>query len=312
MVVPSHRLLRRARGLIATVAFGVAITSLGWVAPAAQADPSPISAVLLRNNDTTIFRQPSGTTTLTVAQGVDASQGTDYPVFVFNSQVGSDSTTFESVSVAAGLTPGTYSTSRLPGVAQAILDPGAILQCGGEEPGTLTVTQADYDEAGDPVDFAASFDVASCNDEPVVHGEIRWNSATPLELAQAPVLTSAAPATVGSSTEATVQFTSVGNSAATMGAATLSQKPMFDGFLDWSIVKDGCIGQTLQPGASCSVTARIAPIRPDGVPYGTGYATIGIRTASRSPPARRSQQRCIRSPARHSACRREVLSGRSS
>ena len=269
----SNHVLLRARSVIAVVGLCAAVASISWPA-AAQAEPAPISALLLRNTDTTIFREPSDTTTLTVAKGMDTGQGTDSPILVFNSQVGTDSSTFTSVSLSAGLTPGTYSTSRIPGDAQAVLDPGAILQCGGDEPGTITVTQADYDGAGDPVDLAASFDVAACQSQPAMHGEIRWHSDAPLEVTQAPALTSAPPATVGSSTEATVQFTSVGNSAATMGAATLSQKPMSDGFLDWSIVNDGCSGQTLQPGESCSVSARIAPIRPDGVPYGTVYATI--------------------------------------
>jgi hypothetical protein len=139
------------------------------------------------------------------------------------------------------------------------------------------VQQADYDNDGNPTDFAASFDIASCDSSPTAHGEIRWNSSTPLELAQAPPVTSAAvPVTVGSTADVTVQFSAVGDSPATLGAATMTQTPMSDGTLDWSIVDDGCVGRTLQPGDSCPVSARIAPIRPNGVPHSIVYATIKV------------------------------------
>ncbi len=96
---------------------------------------------MLRDSDTRIFRQPSGTTTLNLVRGTLSSNGTDHPLFDVNSLIGSDFSTFTSITLSADLMPGTYTTTRT-GEAQAVLDAGSFMPCGGTEPGTLTVTQA--------------------------------------------------------------------------------------------------------------------------------------------------------------------------
>ena len=148
------------------------------------------------------------------------------------------------MTISAGLTPGTYATSRLAGDAAALLDPGSILACGGEEPGTLTIAEATYDVSGLPTLLSGSFDVASCDEQPAVHGEMRWNSTEPLGLAQAPDVTSISGSVVVNSTaDLVVTFTAQGNAPITAGAATLSQTPLPDGTNYWTIQSDACVGR---------------------------------------------------------------------
>ena len=255
------------------------------VATAHASDPAAISALFERNSSNSVYRQ-AGTpnTTVNVAAGTSTLGDVTVPILHFTSQVGSDSSTLVAVSISAGLTPGTYATSRLPGHAAALLDPGSILACGGEEPGTLTITDATYDVNGLPIVLSGSFYVAPCDEQPAVHGELRWNSTSPLGLAQAPDVTSISGAVVVNSTaDLVVTFTAQGNGPMTAGAATLSQTPPSDGSNYWTIQSDACIGQILNPGDTCAVTVRFAPLRPNGVPLGTIYAAVSVPDGQSNP-----------------------------
>ena len=248
-------------------------------------DPAAISALLERGPSTSVYRQADAPdTTLNVATGTSSYDDVTVPTLRFTSQVGSDSSTFVAVSISAALTPGTYVTSSLPGDAAALLDPGSILACGAGESGTLTITEAAYDVNGLPTVLSGSFDVASCDEQPAVHGELRWNSTDPLGLAQAPDVTSVSGSVVVNSTsDLVVTFTAQGNAPITAGTATLSQTPLADGTDYWTIRSDACVGQTLDPGDTCTVTVRFAPLRPNGVPLGTIYAAVSVPDGQSNP-----------------------------
>jgi hypothetical protein len=114
------------------------------VSPAALADVGgpPLSALFLRNSSATVFRQTDvDGASMHIAQGTSSYGAATVPILDVTSQVGTDSSTFVSVEISAGLMPGTYATSRLPGQAAALVDPGSISQCGADEPGSLTTQQ---------------------------------------------------------------------------------------------------------------------------------------------------------------------------
>lgn len=256
------------------------VAALVGLPAAARADtPAPVTVVAERGGTTNSVRaQGVDGVTVTVARGTSSYSGTTVPTLYFASTVGGQAGTLQAVTLSADLGPGTYATTRLPGQGAALLDPGSISACGGAEPGTLTVTEASYTDAGVPSVFAASFDVAACDAEPPVHGEIRWNSTTPLALATAPTSVAITPPVAAkSSADLPVTVTAVGNAPVTLGAPAVQEKPQSDGTTFWSIAADTCSGAVLSTGQSCTVTLRFSPGYPNGVPNGpqSAWLTIG-------------------------------------
>jgi hypothetical protein len=56
----------------------------------------------------------------------------------------------------------------------------------------------------------------------------------------------------------------------------LHQRTMSDGRTMWTIRQDGCAGHTMSPGQSCTITLRLAPVRPDGYPEGNEDAWLSV------------------------------------
>lgn len=263
-----------------TVLVVASSTMLGTLvaAPLAAASSAPLTALFWRNSSNTQYREAGvGGATVNVSRANLSYGSTTVPGLIFSSEVNAQLSTHVSVTVSAGLTPGTYTSSRIPGAAEAVLDPGSFSQCGGNEPGTLTITEAAYDGTGKPTVFAASYDIAACDSLPPLHGELRWASSVPLAFASAPDLTKLdTPVVVNSTADLPVAITAAGDGPVTLGTATLHQTPLWDGSLFWSVVSDGCSGVTLVSGATCTVVLRFAPRRPDGNPVGTEDGWIDI------------------------------------
>lgn len=245
---------------------------------AAQATNAAQSAMLLRDGSRSLVRVDGGGATVTAGVGTSSYDSTTVDVIDFQSQVTNQSWTMTTLEITAGLAPGTYATSRLPGVAAAVLDPGGFDACGGDEPGTLTINDSIGDDGTSvPTSYSASFDVAPCDSMPALHGEIRYNSTDPLGAATAPDITSIpAPVVVNSTADLPVTIAAAGNAPITLGAATLQQKTLWDGSSMWTISTDDCANQTLEPGESCQIDLRFGSKRPDGTPYGTEDATVVI------------------------------------
>jgi WD40-like Beta Propeller Repeat len=276
-------LARRWRQLVLVVALVAAAVTAAPQLPA-HAELPQLTAMFLRHSSGTVFRQPGiGGAALVVRKGTTTDGTVTVPSLGFVSEINSLASTYQNVDISAGLAVGTYATSRMPGQAAALLSTG-FSGCSDAGPGTITVTEAEYDGNGLPTRFSASFDIAACGENPAVHGELRWNSTAPLALALAPGVTSLSqPVTVNSVADLVVTLTAKGNSPTTLGSATLHQTPLWDGSVYWSIRSNGCTGKTLAPGASCALILRFAPLRPDGYPEGTIDATVGLGDGQLSP-----------------------------
>jgi len=153
-----------------------ALLAVGVPATRATADPTALTLVAERYGTTNDIREQGvAGADLHVSTGTATSGDTSVPMIAFGSTV--NGLDLQTVDVSAGLAAGTYATSRIPGGAAALLDPGSLGACGNSEPGSLTVLEAQYAEDGTPTVFAASFDIESCGGgQPTLHGEIRWNS----------------------------------------------------------------------------------------------------------------------------------------
>lgn len=262
-----------------------ALLALGFPAVARGDSPSALTLVAERSGTTNSLReQGQGGASLSVARGTTSYGDVTVPTLTFNSTVGSKAGTLQSIDISADLAPGTYATSRLPGQADAVLDPGSISQCGGSETGTLTVLDAAYTDSGVPSVFAASFDVGACDANPAVHGEIRWNSSAALALVTAPATVAIdEPVQARTTADVDVVFTAQGNVPTTLGDAAVAEKPQWDGSTYWSLRSDGCAGATLQPGQSCAVTMRFTPGYPNGVPAGALTARVSVSDGQSAP-----------------------------
>ena len=258
------------------VAVVLGLTAFAVVPASAHADPAaPLTLIAERLGDQNQIRQDGvDGASLSVVRGTSTSGDTSMPVLDFHSEVNSQSWTLNSLTISADLTPGTYTTSRLPGSAQAVLDPGSILQCGGAETGTLTVTAATYVD-GLPTELAASFDVDACDTGgPAVHGEIRWHSGVPFAELSAPAQVSMPqPVPANTTADLPVVYTAIGNAPLTLGTLAMTQRA---GTNYWSVASDGCSGRTLSPGGTCTVGLRFTPGYPNGAPSGPQRATLTI------------------------------------
>lgn len=258
----------------------------GLGSPAATADaPTAVTLVAERSGAANIVREQGvGGASLTVARGTASFDGASISTLTFNSTVDNQIGTLQTVVVSADLAPGTYTTSRLPGQAEAMLDPGSISQCGGTETGTLTISEASYTPEGVPSTFAGSFDTDACDDNGPVHGEIRWSSSVTVSVATGPTAVSIdQPVAANASADVDVAFTAYGNAAVTFGTARVHEQPQWDGTTHWSIADDKCAGAVVLVGQSCAVTLRFSAGYPNGVPSGSLPATVTIADGQIAP-----------------------------
>ena len=270
-------------GVSALAICGLTFLGLSGVARATAAPA--VSLLAERSNSTNLLREPGvGGATLTVGHSNYPWQGTTYSTVSFLSQVGSQTSTLQTVDISSALTAGTYATSRIPGQAAVILDP-SFNPCGDNEPGTLRIEQAAYDSAGLPTSFAASFDVENCVDDgPPIHGEIRWHSSTPVAVATAPTSVSIAKKVAANSTaDVPVTFTVHGNSPARFGTPTLRETPLSDGSRFWSIAAQTCSTAPVAAGRTCTVTLRFSAGYPNGVPNYALHATLSLSDGRATP-----------------------------
>jgi hypothetical protein len=125
--------------------------------------------------------------------------------------------------------------------------------------GRFTVHEASWAGDGKPTTFAATLEQHCDGATPALFVELRIGSTRPLAALATDATGFAFGDQVigGSSAEQTATYTSVGNADATIASVGfgLSDADQF------TVSADTCSGQTLTPGATCSVSVRFAPTR---------------------------------------------------
>ncbi|MEV0805507.1 choice-of-anchor D domain-containing protein [Micromonospora sp. NPDC050200] len=129
--------------------------------------------------------------------------------------------------------------------------------------GSLTVKQVVEDPQTHVISgFAAAYDFHCETNPNGIHGEVRWNSDVDYTAA----VTTPVPLNFGSvevsagSVSRTVTVRSQGSVPVTFGGASFAGRDA----AEFSVSANTCTGQTLAPGATCTVTVVAKPTRPGG------------------------------------------------
>lgn len=154
-----------AGAVVPTPARAAAAPSVAVPATSLLASRTPPHAGTAEFASSTVRTRATPESTLTATVGDYSGDGKKIRVQTFTSSVffpGStnvDSNKTVQVGISAGIKPGNYTVDRIPGVEQAVLTAAETCHDGLPHKPTMQVLEAVYDSAGQPVKFAANWQV---------------------------------------------------------------------------------------------------------------------------------------------------------